>query len=104
MTRKQELLKAVKNEPTLTGLVSEMCYLEKQMESLRKLPLIRVDKADPTKQKATPAAKMYQELLHKYTNIVKTVEIALGADGSDAESPLRAGLKKITGMTDEMEC
>ena len=93
MTRKQELLKAIKNEPTLIGLVSEMVYLEDQLKSLRKLPLIRVDKADPTKQKATPAAKMYQDLLHKYTNIVKTIEVALGADGSEADSPLRAWIR-----------
>lgn len=93
MTRKQELLKAIKNEPTLIGLVSEMVYLEDQLKSLRKLPLIRVDKADPTKQKATPAAKMYQDLLHKYTNIVKTIEVALGADGSESDSPLRAWIR-----------
>ena len=93
MTRKQELLKAVKNEPTLTGLIAEMVYLEEQMKSLRKLPMIRVDKVDPSRQKATPAAKMYQDLLHKYTGIVKTIEVAMGADGSETESPLRAWIR-----------
>jgi hypothetical protein len=104
MTRKEELLEAVKNDPKVVPLINDMVYLENQLELLRALPKIKVDPERPDHQKATPAAKQYKEYLQQYVNVVKVVQKAAGDDGSEADSPLRAGLKKITGMTDEMEC
>ena len=94
MTRKEELLKTVNNKPTLAGLIDEIVYMEGEMERLRKLPMLKVDKDEPSYQKATPASKMYQELRHQYIAAVKTIEIALGAEETESESPLRAWLKK----------
>ena len=72
-------------------------------EELRKLvppsiaptvyPMIKVDPNDPTRQKATPAAKLYKEFLQQYTNCVKVVAHAVGDDGTEEESPLRAWIK-----------
>lgn len=102
MTRKEELLEAVKNDPKVVPLINDMVYLESQLDQLRSLPKIRIDETNPAKQKPTPASKLYKEYLQQYVNVVKVVQRAAGLDGSDAESPLRAGLKKITGMTDEI--
>lgn len=89
MTRKEELLKAVDNDITLTPLVEEMVYLESELDSLRELPKIKVHPKDASKQKATPAAKLYKEFLQQYTNVVKILIRATGADENEEESPLR---------------
>ena len=89
MSRKDELLTAVNNDVVLTPLVYEMCHLETQLDMLRELPKIKVSPKDPTKQKATPAAKMYKEYLQQYTNVVKILIKATGTDENEEESPLR---------------
>jgi hypothetical protein len=93
MNRKDELLTAVNNDIVLTPLVYEMCHLEAQLDMLRELPKIKVNPKDPTKQKATPAAKLYKEYLQQYTNVVKILIKATGTDESDEESPLRKWIK-----------
>lgn len=89
MTRKDELLKVIENDITLVPLVTEMIYLEEQLDELRDLPKIKVHPTDKTKQKTTPAAKLYKEYLQQYTNIVRILIRATGADMEDEESPLR---------------
>lgn len=89
MTRKEELLKAVENDITLTPLVDEMVYLESELDTLRELPKIKVHPTDASKQKATPAAKLYKEYLQQYTNVVKILIRATGTDENEEESPLR---------------
>lgn len=89
MSRKEELLKLIGNEPLLIPLVTEMVELEEQLDFLRTLPKIKVHPKDPTKQKTTPAAKLYKELLQQYTNIIRILIHATGTDESDEESPLR---------------
>jgi hypothetical protein len=89
MTRKEELLEAVKNDPKVVPLINDMVYLENQLELLRALPKIKVDSERPDHQKATPAAKQYKEYLQQYINIVKVVLRASGTDQTDEESPLR---------------
>lgn len=89
LLRKDELLKSVNNDVVLTPLVHEMLHLEAQLDMLRELPKIKVNPKDPTKQKATPAAKLYKEYLQQYTNVVKILMKATGTDESDEESPLR---------------
>lgn len=87
--RKEELLKAINNDPTLMPLIDDVVYLEKQLDSLRALPKIKVHPKDPTKQKTTPAAKLYKEMLQQYTNIIRILIRATGADDFEEESPLR---------------
>lgn len=89
MTRKEELLKLLNNDITYIPLVNEMVYLENQLDELRGLPKIKVHPSDPTKQKTTPAAKLYKEYLQQYTNIVRILMKATGADETEEESPLR---------------
>ena len=94
MSRKEELLKVIENDVTLIPLVTEMVYLEKQLDELRELPKIKVHPTDPSKQKATPAAKLYKEYLQQYTNVVKILIRKTGVDEDDEESPLRKWMKE----------
>ena len=89
MTRKEELLKLLNNDITYVPLVTEMVYLEEQLDELRELPKIKVHPKDKTKQKTTPAAKLYKEYLQQYTNIVRILIKVTGADETDEDSPLR---------------
>lgn len=89
MTRKEELLKLLNNDITYVPLVTEMVYLEDQLDELRELPKIKIHPQDKTKQKTTPAAKLYKEYLQQYTNIVRILMKATGVDESEEESPLR---------------
>lgn len=89
MDRKEELLSLIENDSTLIPMVDEMIYLESELDCLRELPKIKVHPKDPTKQKPTPAAKLYKEYLQQYVNVVKVLLKASGADESEEESPLR---------------
>lgn len=87
--REKELLSLIDHDKLLIPLVSDMVTLEEQLEYLRTLPKIKVHPKDPTKQKATPAAKLYKESLQQYTNILRILMRATGTDVDDEESPLR---------------
>lgn len=89
MTRKDELLNLIEDDKALIPLVDEMVYLEEELDKLRKLPKLRVHPTDPSKQKPTPAAKLYKEFLQQYTNVVKVLLRATRTDEADEESPLR---------------
>lgn len=89
MDRKTELLKLIENDPTLMPLIDEAVYLEEQLDYLRSLPKIKVHPKDPSKQKPTPAAKIYKEFLQQYTNLIKILLKATGAENENEESPLR---------------
>lgn len=96
MTRKEELLKIFDQIEDTKGIIRPMIddvvFLEEQLEGLRKLPFIRVNPADHTQQKPTPAAKQYKELLQQYNNCVKILTGILRKDAPEEESPLRAFL------------
>ena len=89
MNRKKELLNLIDQDPLLTPLIDDMLELEMELDYLRKLPKIKVHPSDPSKQKATPAAKLYKESLQQYTNIIRILMRATGTDLDDEESPLR---------------
>ena len=97
MNRREELIKYLcKSEDeklTLIPLIDEMLYLESHLEKLKKLPFIQVHPTDPTKQRTTPAAKQYKELLQQYTNIIKILSRGKN-DESAEESPLRKWVRK----------
>ena len=95
MSRREDLLKAIDNDPALVPLVDEAIYLEEQLDSLRKLPKIKVDRDNPVRQKATPAAKLYKEFLQQYTNVIKILTRS-NADEAEEESPLRAWMRMQT--------
>lgn len=96
MNRKEELLKIINGNEALVPLVDEVLFLEGQLTELKKLPFIKYHPRDPTKQKATPAAKQYKEFLQQYTNCIKVISHATGQDEKDEESPLRKWVKNRT--------
>ena len=95
--RKEELLKIFEQVEDTKGiiapLIDDVVFLEDLLQSLRKLPFIRVNPNDPTQQKATPAAKQYKEMLQQYNNCVKILTGILRKDASEEDSPLRAFLQ-----------
>ena len=96
MSRLEELLKVINHDIIYIPLINEMVYLEEQLDELRALPKIKVHPTDKTKQKTTPAAKLYKEYLQQYTNIVRILMKATGTDESDEESPLRKWMNEHT--------
>ena len=94
MTRKDELLQIFAQIDDTKGIIRPMIddvvFLEDHLHELRKLPFIRVNPADPTQQKPTPAAKQYKELLQQYNNCVKILTGILRKDTPEEDSPLRA--------------
>lgn len=75
-------------------LIAETAYLEEELDFLRGLPKIKVHPTDPQKQQATPAAKMYKELLQQYTNCIKVLTGILRKEAPEEESPLRQWLEE----------
>lgn len=94
MDRKQELLKIFDQvedtKDVIMPMIDDVVFLEDQLRSLRTLPFLRINPADPAQQKATPAAKQYKELLQQYNNCIKILTSVLRKDGAEEESPLRA--------------
>lgn len=95
MDRKEELIKIIGNDKTLLPLVDEVIYIEEQLAEVKKLPFLKVHPKDKTIQKATPASKLYKELLQQYNNSLRLLLRATGnIDNAEEESPLRQWLKE----------
>ena len=73
-------------------LITETAYLERELDTLRGLPKLRVHPKDPQRQQTTPAAKLYKELLQQYTNCIKVLTAVLIKNAPEEESPLRQWL------------
>lgn len=100
MERKEELFEYIcksnkENAVKAKQLIDEIVFIENQIEDLKKLPFIKINPKNPTQQKATPAAKLYKELLQQYNNSLKLLlNISGDLHGeSEEESPLRQWLK-----------
>lgn len=74
----------------LGPVVGEFVYMEQELTRLRSLPFIRTNPENPCQQKATPAARLYKEILQQYTNVLKILQRAAGDAPDEEESPLRA--------------
>lgn len=79
MSRKEDLLKLLPAETIVLTeeVVNKIIFLEKKMDELKELPFIQVDKKNNMRQRSTPAAKLYKELLQQYTNCVKILEAVI---------------------------
>lgn len=79
MSRKEDLLKLLPAETIVLTeeVVNKILFLEKKMDELKELPFIQVDKKNNMRQRSTPAAKLYKELLQQYTNCVKILEAVI---------------------------
>ena len=99
MDRKKELLDIVcKSDATnrikAEQLIDEIIFIEEQLVELKKLPFISVDPKNKARQKATPAAKQYKELLQQYNNSLRLLFRLSGDYGeTEEESPLRKWIK-----------
>lgn len=94
MSRKEQLLEIVGDDIKGLQLVDEIVFIEEQLINLKKLPFIKIHPKDPTKQKTTPAAKQYKELLQQYNNSLRLLLRMSGDIGeSEEESPLRQWAK-----------
>ena len=95
MSRKEQLLEIVGDDIKGLQLVDEIVFIEEQLINLKKLPFIKIHPKDPTKQKTTPAAKQYKELLQQYNNSLRLLLRLSGDMGgeSEEESPLRKWVK-----------
>jgi hypothetical protein len=99
MGRKEDLEKLVYKENSgndikASKLIDELVYLEEQMVELKKLPFIKVHPKNPQLQKATPAAKLYKEMLQQYNNSMRLLLRIAGDLGESEEiSPLRKWVK-----------
>ena len=93
--RRDELTELIKENPAAVPLIDEVLYLENQLDTLRKLPKIRVNPNNPEQQKITPAAKLYKEYLQQYLNALKLLLHMTDDDNNNSEeSPLRKWVKK----------
>lgn len=95
MSRRNELLKLfddIDSRDIIEPMIDDVVFLEGQLQELRKLPLLKIKPDNPAVQKATPAAKLYKELLQQYNNCIKILTSILRKDTPEEESPLRAFL------------
>lgn len=96
MSRKEELLKCLgskADEKLIEPMIDEIIFLEAQLEQLKKLPFIKIHPKDPTRQKATPAARLYTQLSAQYNSAMRTLVSLSGGDSVVEESPLREWAK-----------
>lgn len=89
--RRDELIRILNdaNNSVVSPLIDEILYLENQLSFLRGLPKIRINPADNSQQKVTPAAKLYKEYLQQYLNAIKLLSGVTNTDMDTDESPLR---------------
>ena len=99
MNRRDELMKVLNdaNNSVVSPLIDEILYLEDQLNYLRDLPKIRVNPADNSQQKTTPAAKLYKEYLQQYLNAIKLLSGVTKTDVDTEESPLRKWVNQKIG-------
>ena len=96
LDRREELLKSLgaRADIALIGpMVDEVVFLENQLETLKKLPFIKVHPTNPELQKGTPAARLYTQLSALYNAAMRTLVSLSGDDTTTDESPLRKWAK-----------
>lgn len=100
MTRREEIEKYIGQDAKLYGpLIEDILFIEGQLQKLRQYPFIKVHPDDPSKQKATPAARQYKDLLGQYIVLIKALEKTAGSGSSDSveASPFRRYLALMEG-------
>lgn len=107
MSRHDELLNLVPEDSKdlVKDIVDQIVFLEDKMTELKKLPFIEVNPKDASKQRNTPASKMYKEFLQQYINCIKVIEGVIYRDkrleGEEIEeSPLRKWFKNHESYMD----
>ena len=93
-------LRALFDDPAVLAvagpLIDELAGIEDRIAGLRDEPFIRFHPEDRSIQKATPAGRLYKDLVAKQTDIVRMLLLQLRRDGeTEEESPLREYLRKL---------
>ena len=77
-------------------LIDELAVIEERIAELENEPFIRYHPKDRSLQKATPAGRLYKDLVAKETDIVRMLLLQLRRDGdAEEESPLREYLRRL---------
>ena len=100
MDRKKEFLNQLPDDATrkmMEPLIDDIVFLEETLYALKRLPFIRVSDKDSNRQKATPAAKQYKELLQQYNNSLKVLRSAMNKTDGEEESELRKWFNRRVG-------
>ncbi|MCI8363094.1 MAG: hypothetical protein HFJ41_08385 [Clostridia bacterium] len=76
MTRREELNDIFKDidenkKKLINPLLDNIVFLEERMNEAKKFPFIQVHPKDPTKQRATTAARLYKEHSQSYMNAIR---------------------------------
>lgn len=108
MSRRDELVEIIPEDSLelVSNVIDDIVFLEDKLAELKKLPFIQVHPQDSTKQRNTPASKMYKEFLQQYINCVKLVEAVIYRDKrleseEVEESPLRKWFKEYADQRKE---
>ena len=104
MDRKEQLLEIVKksgleNDIKASQLIDEIVFIESQLVELKNLPFIKINPSNTSLQKATPAAKLYKEMMQQYNNSLRLLFRLCGdlSGDSEEESPLRKWASERNG-------
>lgn len=99
MTRAEDLRSLFKDPAVLAvagPLIDELVEIEARIAEVKREPFIRFHPADRSIQRATPAGRLYKDLLAKQTDIVRVLLMQLRRDGEvEEDSPLREYLKRL---------
>lgn len=100
MDRVRELI-AGTQEQKAEQLIDEILFLEGKLKELKSMPFLAVNPKNKSQQKATPAAKLYKELLQQYNNSMKLlIRICGGFEDVEEDSPLRKWVKSRNDSKD----
>lgn len=87
--REKEIFEYIEKDPVYLPLVHHVARLEEELDALDRLPKIKSDPGNPSRQKKLPAAAMYKEFFQQYINGLKVLQRRAGVDDVEEESPLR---------------
>ena len=66
---------------------------QKKMRELKKLPFIRINPKDSSKQESTKAAKQYKDISQSYMNAIRILASLLHKDEGEEEDPVQKFLE-----------
>ena len=75
--------------------IDEYIFFKNEIDKLKRLPLIRVDKKNPERQQLTPAAKLVKEYSQAVDNKRKTLLMILYRNSASAADELLRKLEEF---------
>lgn len=100
MTRRDELLKIIGDDPRNIKMIDYVVGLEERIDQLDQndkngvAPFYEVNPERPQQQRVNPTFKAYKELLQQYTNCYKALFKGVEDGENKDESPLRKWANK----------